>query len=100
MATRSKRGSNAEEFRISPADYGYPDAPGFVLVQVAEGIAGEKFAILAGGDHGRYSLDFRLENGAVDIERAYDKGKRVEIAELPGWVGAVEDGIAERAFTP
>ncbi len=98
MATREAPTNGVEEFRVEPAANGYSGGPGYVLVQVSEGVAGEKFAILAAGDEGRYSFDFRFVRGGVEIERAYGNGKRIEQDEVPKWVGAVKSGIAEKAF--
>ncbi len=98
MATRGAPTNGVEEFRVEPAAHGYSCGPGYVLVQVSEGLAGEKFAILAAGEEGRYSFDFRFTHGAVQIERAYRNGQRIEEHQCPGWVGAVKESIAEKAF--
>jgi len=98
MATREAPTKGVEEFRVEPAAHGYSAESSYVLVQVSEGVAGEKFAILAAGDEGRYSFDFRFMRGAVEIERAYRNGQRIEQHELPKWVGAVEEGIVNKAF--
>ncbi len=98
MATREAQTNGVEEFRVEPAAHGFSGGPSYVLVQVSEGVAGEKFAILAAGDEGRYSFDFRFKRGAVAIERAYRNGKRIKKQKLPDWVELVEDAIAEKAF--
>jgi len=52
-------------------------------------------AILAAGEAGRWSFDFRIKDGQVKIVRGYEEGMRIDAGELPAWAEPVCQRVEE-----
>jgi len=52
-------------------------------------------AILAAGADGRYSFDFRITDGEIEILRAYIDGMRESVDGLPQWIEPIREEIEQ-----
>jgi len=96
MATQSPQSSRkAGEFSIDLREEGFPDGPAQVLVEISPDRRGVLMAVLAAGADGRYSFDFRITDGEIDILRAYVEGMRESVDGLPKWIEPVREAIEQ-----
>jgi len=96
MATQSPQSSSkAGEFSIDLRDHGFPDGPPQVLVEISPVRRGVLMAVLAAGADGRYSFDFRITDGQIEILRAYVEGMRESVDGLPEWIEPVREAIEQ-----
>jgi len=95
MATTAPQTSRKGEFTIDAREHGYPDGPAHVLVEVSPAARDTYMAILAAGADGRYSFDFVTGRTGIKIEKAYVEGMREPVDELPEWMDAVRERVAD-----
>jgi len=96
MATAATQSSSeAGAFSVDVRQFGYPCGPTNVHVEVSPAGSGMFQAILGTGVVGRYSFDFRVGRSGIELERAYIRGVRKPVGELPGWVTPVRKRIEE-----
>jgi len=95
MATNGHDGSaRTQQIYCDLASHGYAgNDVRKVYVEVSSDANDSLLAIIAAGEAGRYSFDFRVESGRVDIQRAYEEGMRVDEEQLPDWMAAVRQEI-------
>ncbi len=96
MATKGHDGGSAlsEQFDVDLTKHGFGDtSPPNVYVELSANYVGDYLAVIAAGPAGHYSLDFGVDQGSVEIARAYADGGQYEIDELPAWMDAVVDDI-------
>ncbi len=95
MATQGQqRSALSEQFDVDLTKHGFGEsAPPNVYVEVSANYAGDYLAVIAAGSAGHYSLDFGVDDGSIEIDRAYEGGGHCAVDELPKWMDAVVDDI-------
>jgi len=94
MATKqSQSGSRVGEFSINTQLHGHDDGPEHVHVEISPVDRQTHMAIVAAGVDGRYSFDFAINTGGIEITKAYIEGMRARKDELPAWVDVIREEI-------
>ncbi len=99
MAQAENPTVEAESFSINPTEH-LPaelvddETPRNVHVEISSN-GRYLMAILAAGEAGRWSFDFRVEGATVKIVRGYEEGMRIDPGKLPAWAEPVSQRVEE-----
>jgi len=93
MASTKPTGAPTTTMTVDAREHGFADGPAQIHVEI-NGLADNRgMAILAAGADGRYSFDFAINTGGIEITKAYIEGMRARKAELPEWVDVIREKI-------
>jgi len=86
------------EFGLAGHGFGGDGDPRHVRVNVSADANNCLVAIIKAGSYGRWSIDFRVASGSVEVTRAYEEGMRIDEDELPAWMEPVKEQIEQRVL--
>jgi len=95
MVSTKSSGAPTTTMTVDAREHGFDDGPAQIHVEVNWLGNNRGMAILAAGADGRYSFDFRISGGEIEITKAYVEGMREPVDGLPQWIGPIREEIEQ-----